>query len=73
MTARILSVKKCRKLIVYTLSGHKMPVFARFCGDGTLDCFTLSTDGELKLWTCDTPLKDMDLETDEDKGKVVKN
>uniref|UniRef100_A0A0R3WQM0 WD_REPEATS_REGION domain-containing protein n=1 Tax=Hydatigena taeniaeformis TaxID=6205 RepID=A0A0R3WQM0_HYDTA len=60
MTARILSVGKCEKLIIYTLSGHRAPVFARFCSDHSLDCFTLSTDGELKMWVCDTMLKDMD-------------
>ncbi|KAL5111919.1 hypothetical protein TcWFU_004215 [Taenia crassiceps] len=60
-TARMLCVRKCKKLVIYTLSGHKAPVFARFCGDDALDCFTLSTDGELKLWTCDTKLKDMDV------------
>ncbi|KAH9285684.1 Periodic tryptophan protein 2 -like protein [Echinococcus granulosus] len=70
MTARILSVKKCEKLIIYTLSGHKAPVFARFCGNDTLDCFTLGTDGELKMWTCDTKLKDMDVR-EKEKGEGV--
>ena len=71
MTARILSITKCKKLIIYTLTGHKAPVFANFCGDGTLDCFTISTDGELKWWTCDTPLKDMDIDVNEDMVKGV--
>ncbi|VDK35784.1 unnamed protein product [Taenia asiatica] len=72
MTARILSVGKCEKLIIYTLSGHKAPVFAMFCGDDTLDCFTLSTDGELKLWTCDTNLKDMDAREKAEGEEVAK-
>ncbi|KAM7539826.1 hypothetical protein Aperf_G00000038903 [Anoplocephala perfoliata] len=69
-TARILSVRKCEKLIIYTLSGHNAPVFGRFSSDDSLDCFTLSTDGELKIWTCDTKLRDMDAEKDGEDDNV---
>lgn len=73
-TARILSVRKCEKLIIYTLSGHNAPVFGRFSADNSLDCFTLSTDGELKIWTCNMKLKDMDVKRDgeNDNAESVK-
>ncbi|VDN95911.1 unnamed protein product [Rodentolepis nana] len=67
-SARILSVKKCDKLIIYTLSGHNGPVYGRFCSDDSLDCFTLSTDGELRIWHCDTKLRDMDVKNEVEEG-----
>ncbi len=70
MTARILSVRRCPKLIVYTLAGHKAPVFGDFLSDSNLDCVTVSTDGEVRVWACDTKLSDMDAqpETADDKA-----
>ncbi|KAM3182846.1 hypothetical protein ACTXT7_011512 [Hymenolepis weldensis] len=68
-TARILSVKKCERLIIYTLSGHNGPVYGRFCSDDSLDCFTLSTDGELRVWNCDTKLKDMDVKNEDKESE----
>ncbi|VDN16071.1 unnamed protein product [Dibothriocephalus latus] len=59
MTARVLAVKRTPKLIIYTLSGHKAPVYAAFVADESLDCVTVSVDGEVRLWECDTMPRDL--------------
>lgn len=43
-----------------------------FCSDDALNCFTLSTDGELKLWTCDTKLNDMDVRAKAEGEEIAK-
>lgn len=70
MTARILSVKKCEKLIIYTLPGHKSPVYGNFLKDSSLDCFTVGTDGEVKMWSCDTKLSEVDTTISDSSDKV---
>lgn len=70
MTARIFSVQRCAKLIIYTLSGHKSPVFAKFLSDSSLDCVTIGIDGEVRLWSCDTDVKDMEPTSKEDSKKA---
>ncbi|KAL7063447.1 hypothetical protein AAHC03_0651 [Spirometra sp. Aus1] len=60
MTARVLSVRRHPKLIIYTLSGHKAPVYSAFVADESLDCVTVSVDGEIRLWSCDSTLRDLD-------------
>uniref|UniRef100_A0A183T351 WD_REPEATS_REGION domain-containing protein n=1 Tax=Schistocephalus solidus TaxID=70667 RepID=A0A183T351_SCHSO len=60
MTARVLSVRRNPKLVIYTLSGHKAPVYSAFVADGSLDCVTVSVDGEVRLWNCDSTHHDLD-------------
>ncbi|CAL8068598.1 unnamed protein product [Calicophoron daubneyi] len=58
-TSRLFSVQRLRKLIVYTLSGHKNPIIGCFLFENSLDTVTISSDGDVRLWEASQALTEL--------------
>ncbi|KAF7233753.1 hypothetical protein EG68_09697 [Paragonimus skrjabini miyazakii] len=58
-TCRVFSVHRLKRLIVYTLSGHRNPIVGGFFFKDSMNLATVSCDGDVCIW-----------ETDETLGKL---
>ncbi|XP_022092797.1 periodic tryptophan protein 2 homolog [Acanthaster planci] len=59
MHTRVFAVSDTEQLIIYTLGGHKDCVVAVFFEENALDLYSISRQGELVIWECDTDLNDL--------------
>ncbi|XP_011374679.1 periodic tryptophan protein 2 homolog [Pteropus vampyrus] len=55
MSTWVFGAERWDNLIYYALGGHKDAVVACFFESSSLDLYTLSQDGALCVWQCDTP------------------
>ncbi|XP_036099773.1 periodic tryptophan protein 2 homolog isoform X3 [Molossus molossus] len=55
MSTWVFGAERWDNLIYYALGGHKDAIVACFFESGSLDLYTLSQDGALCVWQCDTP------------------
>ncbi|KAM9088642.1 periodic tryptophan protein 2 homolog isoform 2-T3 [Megaptera novaeangliae] len=79
----VFGAERWDNLIYYALGGHKDAIVGCFFESGSLDLYTLSQDGALCVWQCDTPPEGLRLKApagwkadllqregeDEDEGK----
>lgn len=56
MSAWVFGAERWANLIYYALGGHKDTVVACFFEENSLDLYTVSRDGTLRVWQCDTGL-----------------
>ncbi|TGZ66946.1 hypothetical protein CRM22_005055 [Opisthorchis felineus] len=70
-SCRVFSVHRLKKLVVYTLSGHRNPVVGGFFMHNSLDVITVSTDGELCVWDANYKLNEVEFDDTATKGKVL--
>ncbi|KAJ6667645.1 hypothetical protein lerEdw1_016766 [Lerista edwardsae] len=56
MSAWVFGAERWANLIYYALGGHKDTVVACFFEENSLDLYTVSRDGTLRVWQCDTSL-----------------
>ncbi|KAA3681812.1 periodic tryptophan protein 2 [Paragonimus westermani] len=69
-TCRVFSVHRLKRLIVYTLSGHRNPVVGGFFFKGSMNLTTVSCDGDVCVWETDETLGKLRSD-DEDIEKVL--
>uniref|UniRef100_G1P3B5 PWP2 small subunit processome component n=1 Tax=Myotis lucifugus TaxID=59463 RepID=G1P3B5_MYOLU len=55
MSTWVFGAERWDNLIYYALGGHKDAIVACFFESNSLDLYTLSQDGALCVWQCDTP------------------
>ncbi|KAK2509227.1 hypothetical protein MC885_009195 [Smutsia gigantea] len=55
MSTWVFGAERWDNLIYYALGGHKDAIVACFFESSSLDLYTLSQDGALCVWQCDTP------------------
>nr|AAI28481.1 Pwp2 protein [Mus musculus] len=55
MSTWVFGAERWDNLIYYALSGHKDAIVACFFESNSLDLYSLSQDGALCVWQCDTP------------------
>ncbi|GAB1295284.1 Periodic tryptophan protein 2 homolog [Apodemus speciosus] len=55
MSTWVFGAERWDNLIYYALSGHKDAIVACFFESNSLDLYSLSQDGALCVWHCDTP------------------
>ncbi|XP_004696955.1 periodic tryptophan protein 2 homolog [Echinops telfairi] len=55
MSTWVFGAERWDNLIYYALGGHKDAIVACFFESSSLDLYTLSQDGALCMWQCDTP------------------
>uniref|UniRef100_H3AB34 PWP2 small subunit processome component n=1 Tax=Latimeria chalumnae TaxID=7897 RepID=H3AB34_LATCH len=56
MSTWVFGAERWANLVYYSLGGHKDAIVACFFEEGSLDLYTLSQDGTLCIWECDTEL-----------------
>ncbi|XP_042316227.1 periodic tryptophan protein 2 homolog [Sceloporus undulatus] len=56
MSTWVFGAERWANLIYYALGGHKDAIVACFFEEDSLDLYTLSRDGALCIWQCDTEL-----------------
>ncbi|CAK8686566.1 unnamed protein product [Clavelina lepadiformis] len=59
MNTRVYAAIKCDNLIVYSLGGHKDEIVGCYFEKESLDLYTVSRDGALNVWECDTDLENL--------------
>ncbi|XP_073743181.1 periodic tryptophan protein 2 homolog isoform X4 [Callorhinus ursinus] len=55
MSTWVFGAERWDNLVYYALGGHKDVIVACFFESSSLDLYTLSQDGALCVWRCDTP------------------
>ncbi|XP_037380765.1 periodic tryptophan protein 2 homolog isoform X1 [Talpa occidentalis] len=55
MSTWVFGAERWDNLIYYALGGHKDAIVGCFFESGSLDLYTVSQDGALCVWQCDTP------------------
>ncbi|XP_066476131.1 periodic tryptophan protein 2 homolog [Tiliqua scincoides] len=77
MSAWVFGAERWANLIYYALGGHKDTVVACFFEENSLDLYTVSRDGTLRVWQCDTGLDGLKprlpKDTTEDGGESEKD
>ncbi|XP_038616528.1 periodic tryptophan protein 2 homolog [Tachyglossus aculeatus] len=61
MSTWVFGAKRWTNLIYYSLGGHKDAIVACFFEADSLNLYTLSQDGALCVWHCDTRPEDLEL------------
>ncbi|KAG8430148.1 hypothetical protein GDO86_018389 [Hymenochirus boettgeri] len=56
MSTWVFGAERWQNLIYYSLGGHKDCIVSCFFEEGSLDLYTISADGTLCTWHCDTEL-----------------
>ncbi|OXB69630.1 UNVERIFIED_CONTAM: hypothetical protein H355_014030, partial [Colinus virginianus] len=59
MSTWVFGAERWENLIYYSLGGHKDIIVACFFEENSLDLYTVSQDGALCVWQCDTELDDL--------------
>uniref|UniRef100_A0A8V0YWC1 Periodic tryptophan protein 2 homolog n=1 Tax=Gallus gallus TaxID=9031 RepID=A0A8V0YWC1_CHICK len=59
MSTWVFGAERWANLIYYSLGGHKDVIVACFFEENSLDLYTVSRDGALCVWQCDTELDDL--------------
>lgn len=56
MNTRVYGSEKYKNLIIYSLGGHTDSIINAFFEEDSLDVYSLSRNGQLCIWECDTDL-----------------
>jgi periodic tryptophan protein 2 len=59
MHARVQAVRNFKNLVIYSLPSHKDAVIGAFFEHNSLDVYSVSRNGQLFVFQCDTELKDL--------------
>ena len=59
MNVRVYGAQKFDNLIIYSLGGHTDCIVNAFFENNSLDCYSISKNGQLCIWECDTELDDL--------------
>nr|CAB3265326.1 periodic tryptophan protein 2 homolog [Phallusia mammillata] len=59
MNTRVYAAVKLENLVIYSLGGHKDEIVGCFFEKDSLDIYSVSRDGTLNVWDCDTDLDDL--------------
>ncbi|KAM9205450.1 periodic tryptophan protein 2 homolog [Mergus octosetaceus] len=73
MSTWVFGAERWANLIYYSLGGHKDVIVACFFEENSLDLYTVSQDGALCVWQCDTELdglKPMPPKEDRKKNRI---
>ncbi|KAK6486703.1 PWP2 small subunit processome component [Huso huso] len=57
MTTWVFGAERWANLVYYSLGGHKDVIVGCFFEEDSLDLYTVSQDGALSVWQCDTELE----------------
>ncbi|CAH8543729.1 unnamed protein product [Dicrocoelium dendriticum] len=69
-SCRVFSLHRLKKLIVYTLSGHRNPVVGGYF-QNSLDIFTVSCDGDVCIWEASYSLHQLKESVTDSNEKVL--
>ncbi|WAR00919.1 PWP2-like protein [Mya arenaria] len=56
MNTRVYGARRFSNLIVYSMSGHNDEIAGAYFEENSLDLYTISANGRLNVWECDTDL-----------------
>lgn len=59
MSARIHATERFENLAIYTFGGHNDSIAGCFFEKDSLNCYTISKNGRLNYWQCDTQLNNL--------------
>ncbi|KAK2164936.1 hypothetical protein LSH36_57g02051 [Paralvinella palmiformis] len=59
MNTRVYGAERFKNLIINSLGGHTDSIVAAFFEHDSLDVYSLSRNGQLCIWECDTDLEDL--------------
>ncbi|KAL3880486.1 hypothetical protein ACJMK2_032721 [Sinanodonta woodiana] len=71
MTTRVYGAQRYTNLIVYSLGGHSDSIVAAAFEQNSLDLYSISANGHVCVWKCDTELTGLKPYTDTQKEKQL--